>query len=441
MVQKAIGDDYLRYQKTLLVWSETLDKEANFGINTQEELNKKKYEINQKLEVVQRALIEILLVNQDGVSLAQLPNHLKKKLPFNLVLSELGFSKLKDLILSMNDKIKIENRGHNHPFAVLIDPQPYHRPASSTEEFYSYSPHYGGYPVFSPHSSDMGHQKMMMYPNEYDYKYNAPHPVMATNYYPMYPNYQQPELRRDESASSFQSLTEKLNFNKGGSDSFYVPQAASLYGSVGGKGNYPHHLNISHCRNNTGSDIGYDNTLPLAIKHKPVNLSHDFTLSHGKPNKIWLHPNKGGHYDDLLEINSSGFLSEEASMFECRSRSTSPNHCRTVSNLNDPNYPGDNPPYTSKMPRSIGTINEERKSEEEAANTLQEMEDIIAPILTDHHQAPKPHLKNPTSSKLVPTSSIFLPTSKNNQEKDLESFRQNIVSASKLKAKSDNFEK
>ena len=45
---------------------------------------------------------------------------MRRKLPFTLDLNELGFPKLKDLILSMSDKIKLELRGHNHPFAYLI---------------------------------------------------------------------------------------------------------------------------------------------------------------------------------------------------------------------------------------------------------------------------------------------------------------------------------
>jgi len=55
-----------------------------------------------------------------------LPLYLRRKLQFSLDLNELGFPKLKDLILSMQDKIKLELRGHNHPFAYLIT-----NPASS----------------------------------------------------------------------------------------------------------------------------------------------------------------------------------------------------------------------------------------------------------------------------------------------------------------------
>jgi hypothetical protein len=54
------------------------------------------------------------------MSLAQLPLYLRRKLTFSLDLNELGFPKLKDLILSMQDRIKLELRGHNHPFAYLI---------------------------------------------------------------------------------------------------------------------------------------------------------------------------------------------------------------------------------------------------------------------------------------------------------------------------------
>lgn len=78
MVQKAISDDILRYSKTLLVWVESIEKESVVGFNTQEEMNKKKLEVSQKLDIVKRALIDILSQTPEGVSLAQLPSHLKK---------------------------------------------------------------------------------------------------------------------------------------------------------------------------------------------------------------------------------------------------------------------------------------------------------------------------------------------------------------------------
>jgi OST-HTH/LOTUS domain len=80
----------------------------------------KKVAADAKLNMVKQALIEILTENKQGMSLAQLPLYLRRKLSFSLDLNELGFPKLKDLILSMNDRVKLELRGHNHPFAYLI---------------------------------------------------------------------------------------------------------------------------------------------------------------------------------------------------------------------------------------------------------------------------------------------------------------------------------
>jgi hypothetical protein len=62
---------------------------------------------------------------------------LRRKLPFTLDLNELGFPKLKDLILSMNDKIKLELRGHNHPFAYLIKSGRYVHSSSNSDDFQS----------------------------------------------------------------------------------------------------------------------------------------------------------------------------------------------------------------------------------------------------------------------------------------------------------------
>ena len=68
------------------------------------------------------ALIEVLAEHSKGVSLAQLPIYLKKKVDFDYNLNELGFAKLKDLVNSMGDQVGLELRGHNHPFAFLKNP-------------------------------------------------------------------------------------------------------------------------------------------------------------------------------------------------------------------------------------------------------------------------------------------------------------------------------
>lgn len=88
-----------------------------------------------KLNIVKNALLEILAESKTGMSLAQLPLYLRRKLPFALDLNELGFPKLKDLILSMADKIKLELRGHNHPFAYLVKSGRYQHSTSNSDDF------------------------------------------------------------------------------------------------------------------------------------------------------------------------------------------------------------------------------------------------------------------------------------------------------------------
>lgn len=83
----------------------------------QEKLGKRKG----KLRIVKDALIEVLAESKNGVSLAQLPMQLKKKLPFTLDLNELGFAKLKYLLETMDDEIMVELINYNHPFAFLVN--------------------------------------------------------------------------------------------------------------------------------------------------------------------------------------------------------------------------------------------------------------------------------------------------------------------------------
>ena len=67
------------------------------------------------------------------MSLAQLPQNLNKKLVFPLDLNELGFPKLKDLILS--DRIKLDLKGTNHPFAYLLWTSNYDKTRDKSEDF------------------------------------------------------------------------------------------------------------------------------------------------------------------------------------------------------------------------------------------------------------------------------------------------------------------
>jgi len=106
MVQLAINEDILRYQRTLLVWT------SDYKTNTSND------EIQRKLNLVQSAIITILSNTRNGISLAQLPNSIRRHLGFTPDISELGFAKLKDLLQTIPE-VSIELRGNNHPFAVL----------------------------------------------------------------------------------------------------------------------------------------------------------------------------------------------------------------------------------------------------------------------------------------------------------------------------------
>ena len=119
MVQLAINEDYLRYQRTLLIWSS----------NNQGSIPRT--EKFRKIQVIKHVLLGLLEKAQDGISLAQLPLYLKRSLNFPLIIPELGFAKLKDL-LSTFPEVSIELRDTNHPFAVLSKAPNYTPPRVET---------------------------------------------------------------------------------------------------------------------------------------------------------------------------------------------------------------------------------------------------------------------------------------------------------------------
>jgi len=68
-------------------------------------------------------ILGIIGENNEGVSLAQIPLLLRRKLGFSVNFQELGFPKLKNFITTaMADQVKIESSGANHSFAILKEP-------------------------------------------------------------------------------------------------------------------------------------------------------------------------------------------------------------------------------------------------------------------------------------------------------------------------------
>lgn len=106
MVQLAISEDYLRYQRTLLIWTPSTSPAMS------------KHEIVRRIQAIKSTVISILEQSENGISLAQLPMHLKNSVDFNFNINELGFAKLKDLLATFPE-VTIELRDTNHPFAVL----------------------------------------------------------------------------------------------------------------------------------------------------------------------------------------------------------------------------------------------------------------------------------------------------------------------------------
>lgn len=56
-------------------------------------------------------MLEIIKETNNRVSLAQIPQHLRKKLSFEVNPIVLGFSKLKYLILALDDRFAIDFHG------------------------------------------------------------------------------------------------------------------------------------------------------------------------------------------------------------------------------------------------------------------------------------------------------------------------------------------
>ena len=126
-VQEAINKGILRYQRTLLVKNTQagilegkLDSASATGENSAVVMKQL-----QQLGKIKEALVEILAENPGGLSLAQIPQYLRRRLSFSFNLQDMGFPKLKNLLNTMTDDIKIELSGTNHSYASLKNPQKY----------------------------------------------------------------------------------------------------------------------------------------------------------------------------------------------------------------------------------------------------------------------------------------------------------------------------
>ena len=86
MVQIAINEDIIRYEKTQLIWT------ANYPTVLAQDT------INERVKQLKDTVVNMLKSRSNGIPLAQIPLILKRKLKFQLKISELGYKKLKDLL-------------------------------------------------------------------------------------------------------------------------------------------------------------------------------------------------------------------------------------------------------------------------------------------------------------------------------------------------------
>jgi len=68
--------------------------------------------------------LEILMENPNGISLAQIPFHLKRKLKFTVDFQDLGFAKLKNFLSTLKTLVVIQSVGTNHTYVKLRGPLP-----------------------------------------------------------------------------------------------------------------------------------------------------------------------------------------------------------------------------------------------------------------------------------------------------------------------------
>lgn len=69
-------------------------------------------------QMTQDELERVLNGVQGGISLAQMPNYVRKSLPFDFDVKSLGYPKLKDFVAD-DPRFKVQNRGQNYPQVEL----------------------------------------------------------------------------------------------------------------------------------------------------------------------------------------------------------------------------------------------------------------------------------------------------------------------------------
>ena len=126
-VQEAINKGIIRYQRTLLVKNNPNDSIISTlteldGTNTSFSQDPGAERKAKLLKTIKDVLIDILSETPEGIPLAQIPLHLKRKMDYVVNFQELGFPKLKNFLATIPELVKIESSGTNHAFVKLKNP-------------------------------------------------------------------------------------------------------------------------------------------------------------------------------------------------------------------------------------------------------------------------------------------------------------------------------
>lgn len=121
LAQEAINRKLLDHYKTLLIKSTRFHLGVNLAEKTMEEVTNesKNPKILMKIKSIKKIIVDLLHEHPNGISLARLPEEIKKKVNFYYDLHEIGFNKLKDFLMELPNVEIIEMKASKLSIARL----------------------------------------------------------------------------------------------------------------------------------------------------------------------------------------------------------------------------------------------------------------------------------------------------------------------------------
>lgn len=121
LAQEAINRKLLDHYKTLLIKSTRFTLGIKLNDNPLDDFKpeEKNPEIKQKIQSIKSIILNLLSEAPNGISLAKLPAEIKRKVNFYYDLHEIGFNKLKDVLVELPNVEIIEMKGSKLAIAKL----------------------------------------------------------------------------------------------------------------------------------------------------------------------------------------------------------------------------------------------------------------------------------------------------------------------------------